>query len=35
MLAAVNQTAKNITLHHAGFGHGMLDAEALFNTLKD
>jgi len=34
MLAATNLTARNITLHHAGFGNGMLDAEALFNTLK-
>ena len=32
--AEVIKTAKNYTLHHAGFGYGMLDAEQLFNSLR-
>jgi endonuclease G len=34
LLVEVIKTAKNFTLHHAGFGYGMLDAEQLFNALK-
>ena len=33
LIAAVNLTAKNASLHNPGIGYGILDAEALFNRL--
>ena len=34
LMSAVSQTASHASLHNPGVGHGLLDADALFNLLK-